>query len=366
MDHGRFVAWLLPVLFTAGAAAAEPIPKPDFDRVDYAHPERYLAIEPALGSRERATKIADAIGGRSSLEKLRGIHRWIVGHLGNEKEKPYRWRTLDQIVADGTTNGNCADTAVVFGVLARAIGIPTVWVKTMDVDWIWEFAKTPELVHSRRGHVFLELFLDGKWKLLDATNAILYDDYDTRAHVLPGNRWAYDKGGDPFAMLMSSHGDAWSRQTDDYFRGFDTSRLPVGAGRSLERTVHIVGDMQAARPIIEKCRSLGLQTISVFTLNHDHWLANARGNWLILPLIGDKVFLPERYWTDYSPAPLEAVKSAMRQRPSGHFDRALDDGTRVILIFARDTNSFQSEVDKLVLSDAPKPTPPNDASSTRL
>ena len=214
------------------SAGAESIPRPDFNRIDYAHPERYLAIEPSLGAPDLIRETASSVSGKSSEGKLVAIHRWIAAHLRDTHDLPYEWRTFDKIIEDGTTNGNCADTALVFGALARAVGIPTVWVKTMDVDWIREFVRDPDHPKSWRGHVFLELFLDGKWKLLDASQFVLYDDYSPRMRILPGNRWAYDKGGDPFALILSSRGDAWSRQTAAFFRNFDPAVLPVGEGRA--------------------------------------------------------------------------------------------------------------------------------------
>ena len=36
------------------------------------------------------------------------------------------------------------------------------------------------------GHVFLEIFIHGRWVLLDDTAMVLYDDYDPKMRILPG------------------------------------------------------------------------------------------------------------------------------------------------------------------------------------
>ena len=85
--------------------------------------------------------------------------------------------------------------------LLRSAGIPAVWVKTMDVEWIWDFKKKRPF-GSWSGHVFLEIYLDGKWVLLDPGASRIYVDYSPHSRILPGNRFAYHKGSDPRQMVM--------------------------------------------------------------------------------------------------------------------------------------------------------------------
>ena len=144
---------------------------------------------------------------------------------------PYEWRDFDRLVRDGNYGG-CADYSVVFGSLARACGIPTVWVKTLDADWIREY-KTHGTEGTWSGHVFLEIFLHDRWLLLDDTQLVLYEEYDPKMRILPGNRYAYDKGGDPFDLVLSSRWELWKKETRAYFRDFDLSKLPVGKGKDL-------------------------------------------------------------------------------------------------------------------------------------
>ncbi len=69
--------------------------------------------------------------------------------------------------------------------------------------------------------------------LLDDTQLVLYEDYNPKIRILPGNRYAYDKGEDPFDLILSSRWEFWKAQTRAFCRDFDLSRLPVGKGQAL-------------------------------------------------------------------------------------------------------------------------------------
>jgi hypothetical protein len=48
------------------------------------------------------------------------------------------------------------------------------------------------------------------------------------------NRFAYDKGNDPKAMVMSLQWEEWKRQTEACFRDLDESLLPVDSGEVMD------------------------------------------------------------------------------------------------------------------------------------
>ena len=214
-----------------GKDAHGEIPVPSCDRIDYSRPDAYLSLSEHLGDEDHIRKIAATISGTGPEEKLVSIHQWMDDHLEYRSDTPYEWRNFDRLVQDGNYGG-CADYSVVFGALARACGIPTVWVKTLDADWIWGY-RTRGIEGHWNGHVFLEVHLRDRWVLLDDTQLVLYEDYDPRMRILPGNRYAYDKGGDPYDLVLSSRWGLWKEQTRAFCRDFDLAKLPVGKGRSL-------------------------------------------------------------------------------------------------------------------------------------
>ena len=217
----RHFKYLIPLLFSATFVwAAEPaapesgadeIPVPSFDRIDYSKPQAYLFLNDNMGSRDLIMRTAESIEGSTPEKKLLAIHHWIESRLSYKADYFNEWRTFDQMLIDGL-QGGCAHYSVVFGALARACGIPTVWVKTLDVDWIRDF-RTKGTEGSWNGHVFLEIFIHDRWMLLDDTQLVLYENYDTKARILPGNRYAYDKGGDPFELILSARWELWKKVT---------------------------------------------------------------------------------------------------------------------------------------------------------
>jgi len=257
--HVLGLAAMLLSMGAPGAAGADDIPAPKFDRVDYAHPEKYIDIPAKLGDAATVRKVAAEIKATTPRSKLGAIGAWISSHIKNDDRAGYEFRDFDRILKDGTYGG-CQDHAEVFGAVARACGIPTVWVKTMDADWIRMFRRTRDEGQTWSGHVFLEVFVDGKWLLLNATQGMLHEDYDVRQRILPGNRFAYDKGGDYYELVMSDRWEDWKKQTAAYFRDFDLAQLPVGEGVDLPRpaAVTVLGNNPEWQWTVDRVHALGL------------------------------------------------------------------------------------------------------------
>jgi hypothetical protein len=203
---------------------------PTFDAIDYAHPERYLTLHASLGD-PAAIMRAVSEGRDLGADPVAAAFAWFDAHAKSESAHPYVWRPFERVVRDGYWM-SCADRAVAIGTILRAMGVPTVWVKSMDVKWIQKRDPT------YRGHVFLEVFVGDAWRLLDPVTERIYEDYDTHARLLPGGRFAYDKGDDPYTLILSMREIEWRAQTDAYFEHFDVTRLPEGRASWHGRSVH--------------------------------------------------------------------------------------------------------------------------------
>jgi len=104
---------------------------------------------------------------------LKWIHKNLKPNSNKEiKEKVFRKRTADQIIKDGFTTG-CTDIALVFIVLTRAKKISTKYIEAIRRKWM----ETGD-EDSIEGHVFAEVFLNGKWYIIDPTEACLKFWYD--------------------------------------------------------------------------------------------------------------------------------------------------------------------------------------------
>ena len=206
--------------------------EPVFDAIDYESPTKYIVIADSLGDHDAILKQASALKDTDDRKSLANILRWMGTHMKYDADRAYEWRNFDTVVSQ-RCYGGCADQAIVCGVLLQGVGIPTVWVKTMDVDWIWDF-KNKRPFNSWSGHVFLEIYIDGKWVLLDPGASRIYTNYSPSSRILPGNRFAYHKGLNPKQMVMSLQWEEWKRQTTSFFNDLDDGLLPVDTKSVLE------------------------------------------------------------------------------------------------------------------------------------
>lgn len=316
------------------------VPAPSFDRVDHADPD--AALGPAPG--DRARRIVAELDAATFEAKLAAVARWMRAHLAHDEAYAYRWRDFDRIVDDGRYGG-CADYAVVYATLARAVGIPTVLVKTMDADWIRRFRAGPEpAVWS--GHVFLEVWDGARWRLLDPEAQVLYDDYDPDARILPGERYAYDKGLDPFALVLSVRWEEWREQTRAYFATLDLAALPVAAGRPVGVTVRIAGDNPGWTLAADRLGSLGWTVGRSGNAGFEEWLPSARGQVLVLLSVGGREPLPEVWRTEpaYS---IAAAAARHHTERSWTEDATAADGTRVLRVYGADADALATAIASL-------------------
>jgi hypothetical protein len=329
-----------------------PLPQPSFDRIDYAHPDKYLALPKTLGDAGRIRKAAATLPGKTPEEKLVSISRWVEKNLRYDPQCSYEWRDFDGVVDLGKYGG-CADHAVVFGALARACGIPCVWVKTMDADWIREFQANRGKCSSWRGHVYLEVYLRGRWALLDASRLVLYEDYRPGERLLPGNRYAYDKGGDPYELVLSSRWELWKKVTGAYFLDFDLAKLPLATqpGRQLgdQDGVFIAADNPVYKWLAKRCTDLGYRVRMSFNADYGRILPRSRGNYLVLTCVGDRLVLDREYHDAYLPWTAKELADLKEQGDHGVLRRRLTDGTRVYLIYGRDRDAIRRAIDEFTM-----------------
>lgn len=325
--------------------SAQDVPKPDVDRVDYADPSKYLALLDSMGKRETIRQIADGIKGDDARAKLAAIGAWIDGNLKYDPKAAYAWRDIDTMLEDGTYGG-CADHALVYGALARACGIPTVWVKTMDADWIRMFRRTRNENATWSGHVFLEVHVNERWMLLDASAGKIWADYDTRQRILPGTRYAYDKGGDPYALVLSTRWEAWKEQTRRYFSEFDLALLPVGEGASLERQVFIAASNPEWQLIADRCKALQVPVGYSGNVNFEDWMPLAQGQVLVVVFKAGETVLPKEF---REKLPMGELREAMSKTPSGILRHKATEGTRILIVFGPDADSLKGEIQNLTI-----------------
>jgi hypothetical protein len=95
-------------------------------------------------------------------ERVSQIFNWMDSLDLKKSDKVFRKRTADLIVEDGYITG-CTDAGLVFVALARASGIPTKYVETIDKIWLKEGGS------SVQGHIYAEVYNeeDKSWTWVD-------------------------------------------------------------------------------------------------------------------------------------------------------------------------------------------------------
>jgi transglutaminase-like putative cysteine protease len=291
----------LCVILLAALSPSIRASEPSVDTIDYATPQKYLDFPDSLGDRAAIQKQADELKGKTDLDTIRNVLTWMNHTLKYDGNIAYRWRNYDDAIREKKTGG-CADEGIVCGVLLKAAGIPTVWVKTMDVAWIWDFKKG-RAFQSWSGHVFLEVFVNGKWALLDPGGQMLYQDYSPQTRILPGRRFAYHKGNDPKTMIMSLQWEEWKQQTRAYFTKLDESLLPVDerGATSLFREVYVIGNSPYYQKMTQMAREAGLRVAMSFNTDYDRFLPKARGHLLLIETHRGKPIVSAQVLEKYFP-----------------------------------------------------------------
>jgi hypothetical protein len=152
--------------------------------IDYAHPEQYL--QHGEQSRISDPSVLDSLRAeRQSLGQLRDIYLWLKREFTAYAAggKTIGVVTVDQLLADRQLGG-CHDHGLVYAAVARELGYPAVMARTVSIAWVERFQAGEQGNHV--GHVFVEVFLNDKWILIDSTNGwFLIDGYNPADPVIP-------------------------------------------------------------------------------------------------------------------------------------------------------------------------------------
>jgi tetratricopeptide (TPR) repeat protein len=166
--------------------------------------------------------VAAAITGRDDAERICRAMRYVGENLAYDPEgNPEQFtKTAAELFQDKILGG-CSDFALAEMALIRAMGFKTHLALTANVKWIKLWRENPLAVGN--GHSFIEVFLDGRWHLVDPTYFILYDGYDPNQKNLPSGEIAMARGDDFAALGIASVdqandllGKAAAAYADDY------------------------------------------------------------------------------------------------------------------------------------------------------
>lgn len=178
-----------PPLIPPSPAPDPPVRYQSAWGIDYASPQNYLQQggqtripDPALLDDLRQEQAAHP---DDPLYMLGRIYRWIQANFET-------WRaggaTIGQVTsADLLASrqlGGCHDWGLVYISLARELGYPAVMMDSLGLPWADGFQSGRQGPYQ--GHVFVEVYIDSRWVLVDsANNWYVQDGYDPANPVIP-------------------------------------------------------------------------------------------------------------------------------------------------------------------------------------
>ncbi|MFA5040353.1 MAG: transglutaminase domain-containing protein [Bdellovibrionales bacterium] len=171
-----------------------------FKNPEHGKPSLFLHGDKQTQITEQVQAFAELVEARQGMGKLKEIFAIIkaVDKRTGPYALPKHTNTAEQILVEGRITG-CTDCAIAFATLARATGLPAIIVDSAKKEWI-EKGAPADLVE---GHFFVEVFVDGKWLLVDSAKGILYDNYKPKNKNLPEGYIAFAKAASVFDMGLT-------------------------------------------------------------------------------------------------------------------------------------------------------------------
>jgi len=182
--------------------------------IDYSNPELYLKSGNQSTLNE---KYSSEINTQLSIENvdmeaLAEIFRWKNGYFDSYAGGGILigQTTINQLMEVKELSG-CHDHGLVLASIYRHFGFPTIMVDTAGIQWAYDYVEG----HSGfLGHVFVEVYVNNNWILIDSTSGEYVEDYDPCNPVIPMTNsmeskgyFVLLKGLDPEEYGITSQGD---------------------------------------------------------------------------------------------------------------------------------------------------------------
>ena len=138
----------------------QPNSMPEINQQDYLAEETFIEL-----SEPEIKQLAQRLSGKSDQQVLEKIFHWVTSNIENTG---YISREQGALQTLKSKTGDCTNTMYLFSALSRANGIPT---RNMAGFTTTENA----LLKPRNHHNWLEVFVDGRWQLIDPDKEVFMD-----------------------------------------------------------------------------------------------------------------------------------------------------------------------------------------------
>lgn len=181
--------------------------KGDVENIDYSNPDKYLVQGKQTDITEAAFKEIDKQLNIKTKE-LSDIKKVLDWKNSNYKSvsgggKTVGKSTINDILQSKELAG-CHDHAILAASILRKYGFPVVMVDATGIQFSMDY---PDKTKMFSGHVFVEIYLQNRWILVDSTSGDYILDYDVKNPVIPVTKSVESKGY--YVMLKGPDPDGY-------------------------------------------------------------------------------------------------------------------------------------------------------------
>jgi hypothetical protein len=170
----------------------------DIDAIDftfgmnYADTGRYLVPgEQSDLDAAYLEQVRNSVGDpEDSISFVQEVCRWVDTHFHFENAGGAMIGkvTVNELFESGKLYG-CHSHALIVSSILRGFGFPAIMIETADVQWAYDYHDG--IVDSFGGHVMSEIFVGGRWILLDNDGSYVWD-YDPLDPYIPDHNHPTD------------------------------------------------------------------------------------------------------------------------------------------------------------------------------
>ena len=152
--------------------------------IDYDNPEKYInsGTQSTITDEEFEIIKTELNIDKIDLKTIKQIHQWRRKNFKgvNAGGKTIGKNTINNILKTREVTG-CHDDGLILVSLFRKFGVPAIFVDTAAIQWALDYPNTRGFF----GHIFVEVFLDGKWILFDSNSGEYIENYNPLNPVIP-------------------------------------------------------------------------------------------------------------------------------------------------------------------------------------
>ena len=198
---------LFPLVFSFAFAQDFPV-----KNVDHTDPWTFSkpTLQTQLSAKDTETLVRQFPGDNTIL-KIGQILDWVRTNFDRHRGRGEMAakQSAQEIFTNRRLSG-CNDWGILLTSLLRNLGYPVVFMNAAGIEWAKRYSEDTSI--DFMGHTFLEIYVDGKWIVMDSVTGEYIEDYDFNDPIIPipkkrpGEKgyFVYQKGLDHWSMGVHS------------------------------------------------------------------------------------------------------------------------------------------------------------------